>query len=174
MEVEIRERAKFRGVFTLECYRKGKLIWTDRCSNLLTNEGLDHMLDVTLHGKTLISPFYVVLSETNTTPLATHDYAVPGYTETTAYDEATRPEYEEAAASSQSITNTANKATFTIDATKTIYGGALVGGSSTKSDVTDAATHVLLCSALLGTARAVLDDDVINVTYAVSAADDGV
>ena len=171
---QLKSGARIRGKFIAECYDKhGNLKWIEEAHNIITNEGLNHILDVTLHGKTLISPFYCVLSESNTTPLATHDYAVPGYTETEAYDEETRPEYEEAAASSQSITNSANKATFTINATKTMYGAALVGGSSTKSDTTDDSAHVLLCSALFGSSRSVVDDDVINLTYTVSAADDG-
>ena len=166
-------RGRYKGLFEVECYRKGKLIWKEKVSNLVTNEGLNHMLDVAVHGKTLISPFYCVMFEDDYTPLAADDYAAPGFTETTAYDEATRPEYEEAAASGQSITNSANKAVFTIDATKTMYGAALMGGSSTKSNATDAATHVLLCAAAFAASRAVVDDDVINLTYTLSAADDG-
>lgn len=188
--METQDKARIGGVFDVECRRlrdpetgkrfrdaKGRflprqLVWHEKPKNIVPNEALNHMLDVTLHGKTLISPFYCVLSESNTTPLATHTYAVPGYTETTSYDEATRPEYVEAAASSQSITNSANKATFTISATKTIYGAALVGGSSTKSDTTSAATHVLFASSLFGSSRGVLDNDVINLTYTCNAADD--
>jgi len=182
---------KFRGLFHAECYRwhdengnrfrdaKGRferrLMWEEEFSNLIVNEGLNHMLDVTLHGKTLIDPFYCVLFESDTTILATHDYAAPGYTEVNAaIDEATRPEYNEAAASGQSITNSANKATFTFNASKTIYGAALVGGSSTKGDTTDDGAHVELCAAKFGSSRAVVDDDVINLTYTVTAADDGV
>jgi len=174
---EMMEKAKagamFKGVFIAECYRKGKLIWTEVAENLTVNEGLDHMLAVALTGKTLIEPFYCVLFESDTTPLATHDYAAPGYTEVNAaIDEATRPEYEDAVSSKQ-ITNSANKATFTFNDTKTVYGAALVGGSNTKGDTTDAATHVLLCSSKFASSRAVVDDDVINLTYTVTAADAG-
>ena len=170
--LEVRAGSRIGGIFTLECYRKGRLIWTDISKNIVTNEGLNHLLDVVLHGKTLISPFYCVLSESDTSAAAGMTYATPVFTETTSYDEATRPEYEEAASSSQSITNSANKATFTISATKTIYGAALMGGSSTKSDSTSASTHVLYCYSKLSTSRAMLDNDVINLTYVAPAADD--
>ncbi len=173
--MENKSGATFRGLFKAECYRNGKLIWTEEFSNIITNEGLDHMLDVALAGKTLIDPFYCVLFETNTTPGATHDYAAPSWTEVNAaIDEATRHIYVEAGASSQSITNSANKATFTFNASKTVYGAALLGGSNVKGNTTDAATHVYLCGAKFGASRAVVDDDVINLTYTVTAADDGV
>jgi len=171
---QMKSGATFRGLFRAECFRKGKLIWTEEFRNIITNEGLNHMLDVTLHGKTLISPFYCVLYEDDEDPEAADDYAAPGFTETEAYDEGTRPEYNEAAASGQSITNSANKATFTFNASKTIYGAALMGGSNVKSNATDDAQHVMLCGAGFGTERLVVDDDVINLTYSVTAADDGV
>lgn len=166
--------AKFRGKFIVECFRKGKLLWKEDVSNIITDEGLDHILDVVLHAKTVIDPWYCVMAEDDVTPLAAHDYAAPGYTETEAYDEGTRPEYVEAASSSQSVTNSANKAVFTMNATKTLYGAALVGGSAVKSNVTDASTHVLLCSAQFGASRSVVDNDVVNLTYTVDADDDGV
>lgn len=170
---KLKAGTKFKGVFEVECFRKGKLMWREVCENLFVNEGLDHMLAVALTGKTLIEPFYCVLFESDTTILVTHDYAAPGYTEVNAaIDEATRPEYEDAISSKQ-ITNSANKAAFTFNDTKTIYGAALVGGSSAKGDTTDAATHVLLCASQFGSSRAVVDDDVINLTYTVTAADAG-
>jgi hypothetical protein len=148
--------------------------WEDLSHNLVTNEGLNKLLDVMLHGTTQIATWYCVISETNTTPAAGMTYASPSFTETTAYDESTRPEYNEAAASSQSITNSANKAVFTINATKTLYGAGLVGGgsaASTKGNTAGGGT--LLCYALFSSSRSVVDDDVVNLTYTISAADDG-
>jgi hypothetical protein len=166
---------KFRGHFVAECYRDGKLIWTEETDNIVTNEGLNSILGVYFHADTQISAWYCVLSETNTAPAAAMTYAVPSFTETTAYDEATRPAYTEAAASGQSITNSANKAVFTISGTKTMYGAALVGGgtdANTKGDTAGGGT--LACYALFSSSRAVVDNDVINLTYTISAADDGV
>jgi len=165
----------FRGEWLAECYRDGKLIWVERTHNIITNDGLNHILDIVLHGSTQITTWYCVLSETDTAAAAGMTYAVPVFTETTAYDEATRPAYNEAAASSQSITNSASKAVFTISGTKTMYGAALVGGGTagnTKSDTAGGGT--LLCYAKFTASRAVVDNDVINLTYTLSAADDGV
>lgn len=169
-------KIKLRGVFHRECFDKnGNLKWEDWASNLVTNEGLDHILDAILHASTQITTWYALMFESDSTPAAAWTYAVPIMTETTAYDEVTRPEYVEAASSGQSITNSANKAQFTINASKTMYGAALVGGGTTpttKGDVAGGGT--LLCAATFAAARAVIDDDVINLTYTISAADDGV
>ena len=169
-----RARARIGGRFVLECRRDGKIIWTEDVHNIVTNEGLDSILDVYFHAATQITTWYCVMFENDYTPDGDETYAVPEYTETTAYDEATRPKYEEAAASSQSITNSANKATFTISASKTLYGAALVGGgfSATTKGNTDGG-GTLICAARFTSSRAVIDDDVINLTYTVSAADDG-
>ena len=166
---------RFGGQFIAECFRDGKLIWTEKTSNIITNEGLNHILNIVLHADTQITTWYCVLAESDTNAAAGMTYAVPVYTETTAYDEATRPAYVEAASIAQSTTNSANKAVFTISGTKTMYGAALVGGGSaanTKADTAGGGT--LLCYAKFASSRAVVDDDVINLTYTLSAADDGV
>lgn len=170
-------RLKFQGKFIATCFDKnGNFKWREETRNIVTNEGLDAALDIMFHADTQITTWYVVLSESNTTPLATHTYAVPAYTEVNAaIDEATRPAYVEAAASSQSMTNAASKAVFTFNATKTIYGAALVGGGSaadTKGDT--AGGGKLWCSALFTTAKGVDPLDTIEITYTLTSADDGV
>lgn len=169
-----RDKAKIGGYFELEHYRNGKLIGTERCHNIWTDEGLDALLDIMLHGSTQITTWYCVTFENDFTPDGDETYATPGYTECTAIDEATRPAYVEAASSSQSITNSANKAVFTYSSSKTIYGAALVGGGTdgnTKGDTEGGGT--LLCVGRFASSRSVVDDDVINLTYTVGAADDG-
>lgn len=149
--------------------------WKDESHNIVTNEGLDALLDIMFHADTQITTWYCVLVETDTSPAAGMTYATPTYTESEAYDEATRPAYTEAAASSQSITNSANKAVFTISGTKTMYGAAIVGGGSAPTTKADAAGGgTLFCYSKFTSSRSVVDDDVINLTYTLSAADDGV
>lgn len=155
-----------------EHVRAGKIIdkWTDE--NIVTNEGLDALLDIMFHGSTQITTWYVLIFEDDHTPAAGNTYAVPGFTESTAYDEANRPAFVEAAASGQSMTNSANKATFTIDATKTIYGTALVGGGTdadTKDDAAGGGT--LYASVAFGSSKAVVDDDELKVTITLTASD---
>jgi len=153
-------------------YRDGKLIDQWEYDNFCSDEGLDHMLDVTFHDATAIHPWYVEIFESDTTPDADTTYAVPVYTPSDAYDEATRPEYVEAAAASKVTTNTASKAVFTIDATKTIYGAALVGGGAAATTPKDVAGGGTLFSASkFAASKAVVDDDVLNVTIEITLAD---
>jgi len=171
----VKTGVRLGGVFDVVCRDKdGRVKWVESAHNLVTNEGLDHILAVILHGSTQITTWYVEPFEDDHTVAAGDTYAVPGYTPCTAYDEATRQAYNEAAASSQSITNSANKATITISATKTIYGAALVGGGSAATTKGDAAGGgTLLCAAQFSASRSVVDDDTLEITYTISAADDG-
>jgi hypothetical protein len=42
---------KVGGVFYVKCFDKdGNLKWEDEAKNLVTDDGLDHILDVILHG----------------------------------------------------------------------------------------------------------------------------
>ncbi|MET0039890.1 MAG: hypothetical protein ABW041_07090 [Dehalococcoides mccartyi] len=168
----IKDVCKVSGKFITECYRKGKLIWREESRNIVTTEGRNRLLDVMFHGTTQISTWYCGLVETDTTPDAGMTYDVPTFTESTAYDEAARPAFVEAASSSGSVTNSANKAVFTISGTKTMYGAALFS-ISTKGDHTAGADNVLYCYSKFTSGRSVVDDDVINLTYTVTAADDG-
>lgn len=154
------------GIFKFELVRDGKVIDTWESKNLVVNEGLDHMLDSTLHGSTQITSWYVGLFEGNYTPVAGDTAAdiASNATESTAYDETTRVAWNEAAASSQSITNSANKATFTMNATKTIYGAFLVS-DSTKSGT----SGTLFAASRFSASRAVVDNDELLVTYTVLA-----
>lgn len=155
-----------------EHWRNGKLIDKWEHGNVCTDEGLNALLDIMFHGSTQITAWYVLLFETDTTPAAGTTYATPVFTESTAYAEATRPAYTEAAASSKVTTNAANKAVFTINATKTIYGAALVGGgtaANTKGDTAGGGT--MYCAAKFGASKSVVSADVLNVTIQITAAD---
>lgn len=157
--------AAIGGYFTGQIVRDGQVIdeWVDR--NLVVNEGLNHMLDVGLHGSTQVGTWYLGLFEGNYTPVATVTAATiaAAATECTAYDETTRQEFAEAAASAQSITNAASRATFTFNATKTIYGAFLVSASA-KS----ATSGVLLAASRFSSAKAVADDDQLLLTYTLN------
>lgn len=170
---DIKPKFMVQSVWDWECRDKyGNLKWMDKRHNVCTDEGLNALLNVMFHGSTQIATWYVAIFETDTTPSASTTYATPVYTECTAYDEANRPEFNEAAASSKMISNSANPAQFTINATKTIYGGALVGGgtaASTKGNTAGGGT--LFCASKLDFSRPCADDDVIKITISFTAAD---
>jgi len=129
-------------------------------------------MDIMFHGSTQITTWYVAIFESDTTPAAGTTYAVPVYTESTAYTEGARQAYVEAAASSKVTTNSASKATFTMNATKTIYGAALVGGGTDATDNTDVAGGgTLYCAAKFTSSKSVENGDVLKVTITITAAD---
>jgi hypothetical protein len=163
----MKQQLKAGGVFTIEHVRNGEVIGKEEIHNLVVNEGLNHILNTIFHGSTPIGTWYIGVFEGNYTPLATDaatNFAISA-NESIAYDETSRVVYNEGDAASQSITNSANKATFTINATKTIYGGFLIS-TSAKS----ATTGTLMAAAKFGTPRAVVAGDQLLVTYTFSAA----
>lgn len=154
------------GIWQGQHIRNGEVIdqWEDH--NLVVNEGLDALLNIMFHGSTQITTWYIGVFEGNYTPVSTVTAATitSASTESTAYDETTRQDYVEAAASSQSITNSASKATFTFNATKTIYGAFLVS-NSTKSGT----TGTLFSAARFGTSKSVVAADQLLLTYTFTA-----
>lgn len=152
------------GVFDYELRRHGKNGGRDfwRSPNLAVDQGLNLMNDVFFHGTTQVSPWYVGLFEGDYTPVAGDTAATfPGSaTECTAYDETTRVEYVEAASAGKLTTNSANRATFTFNAAKTIRGGFL---SSVAAK--GAITGSLFAADRGAASKGVEDDDVLLVAY---------
>lgn len=155
-----------------EQIRNGKLIDRWENGNVTTDEGLDFMLDVMFHNVAAVATWYIGIFESNTTPLVTHTYAVPGFTECSAYTEAARVAFNEAAASGKSITNSANKAEFTINDTKTIYGAALFGGGTDPTVIGNTAGGgTLFASSKFSVSKSVVATDVLLVTCTITLAD---
>ncbi len=153
-----------------ECYdQDGNLKWAElNRPNIVTHEGIDALLDIMFHTSTQIATWYVGITESDTPAAATMTYAVPVYTECTAYTESVRQEFVEAASSSQVITNTASKATFTINATKTLYGAFLVS-NSTKADTAGAGAK-LFCYSKFDASQSVVSTDSFKVTITITGA----
>jgi hypothetical protein len=147
--------------------REGRVIdeWED--DNLVVNEGLNSLLGVYFNGSTQITTWYCGVFEGNYTPIATVTAATiaSASTECTAYASATRPEWIEAAPSAQSITNSASRASFVFNATKTIYGAFLVS-TSTKSGT----SGTLFSAARFSSSKSVVNLDELLLTYTFTAA----
>jgi hypothetical protein len=159
--------------WNFECYDKdGNLKWVDLDRpNTITNEGLDAWLNIMFHGATQITTWYIVPVETDTTAAVTMTYAVPGFTEWDGYSELTRQVFVAAAASSQSITNSANKAVYTSTETKTLYGGALVGGGTAADTISDTAGGgTLFCYAKFSAGKPVEATDTFKIYSTISIA----
>jgi len=135
-------------------------------TNLIPTEGLNYMLGTALTGVAQLAAWYIAIFEGNYTPVSTITAATfpANATESTAYNETTRVAWTPGVIAAGSVDNSASKAVFTINATKTIYGiGQL--SVSTKS----ATTGTLISCALFSAAKAVVATDILNVTSTISA-----
>lgn len=162
-----RANVKVGGVYDYELRRGGELFDAWNSHNLVVNQGLNYLLDAGLGGAAQITPWYVGLFEGNYNPVATDTAAnyPANATECTAYNEATRQTYVEAPAAAQSMTNSANRATFTFNANKTIYGAFLTSVSNKGG-----ATGSLFSADRAAVQKAVGPADQLLVTYTISIA----
>jgi len=170
--IKLIQKPLIHSIWNWDLIRGGKLIDQWREKNLCTDEGLNKLLNVMFKGATQITSWYVAIFESNTTPAAGDTYASPSYTESTAYSESTRPAWTGGTVASKSVDNSASRATFTMNADKTIYGAALVGGgsaASTKADTAGGGT--LYCSSKFSASRALLNGDTLLVTVTLTSSD---
>ena len=165
-----RGRARVGGVFTVECFdAEGNLRWREENHNIVVNTGLQYILDASLLGVAAISTWYLGLIGSSPTLVAGDTAASHGgWSESTAYSNATRPAWTKTRAA-QTASNSASKASFTINATATIYGAFIISDNA-KSGT----SGTLLCECAFASSRAVLSGDTLNVQYDFTAADDGV
>lgn len=170
-----RQKIKVGSLWTVQHWRAGVMLAERIEENLVPDEFINHVLDVVLSGGTPITAWYLALFSDDHTPVAGDTYAVPGFTEADGYDEATRPAWQEAGVAAKSITNSASKATFTMDGTDaTIYGAALVGGGTAADTKLDAAGGGVLGPVAQFTGGAItgiVDGDVIKVYMTVTGSD---
>jgi hypothetical protein len=157
-----------KGYYTVDHVRNGEIIDSQTFPNLVCDEGLSHLLDVTLNGATQITAWYLALYEANYTPQADDTAAniSSRATESTAYTEGTRVLWDTVAATGNAVTNSASRATFTINATKTMYGVFLASNSAKQST-----SGKLISVALFTNARSVISGDELVVTYTLTASD---
>ncbi len=174
----IKECVKFQGKFEIEVYDKsGTLLSKSECHNIITDEGLNRILNTVLHGTTQISPWYCSIFESDSTPGAdwTYDlYADSQATEWTQFAEAARIEYNEANSTAKSTSNSGNKAVFTATVgAKTLYGAALVS-VVTLGNHAAGANNVILCAGTFAVPQPVIATNIVNLTYTITSADDGI
>lgn len=160
------------GIFKVECRDKdGNLKWVSETHNLVVNVGLADMNTRYFRGSAYTAAWYLGLygpASTNNPnandTMATH----AGWTEVTAYSNATRPlvSFGNATTADPSlIANSASPAAFTINTS------ANVGGAFLTTDATKGGVSGTLFSAADFAApgdRVVQNGDTLNVTYTFS------
>lgn len=159
-------------VFT-DHFRKGELIHhCDQGPNIFTTEGMARILNVMFRAQTTEAAIYCGIYKNNVTP-AVGDTAAARLGSSGTYGECldadysspatNRPAYTMAATSTAQATNAASPASFTMNASITVYGAFLVS-----SQAKTATTGTLFCAKAFASPRAVIADDVLSVTYVIT------
>jgi hypothetical protein len=166
------EGIKGGGVFTVQCHDKdGNLKWEAQSPNLVVNVGLKDMNDKYFTGSAYTATWFIGLYGTGVSnnPAAGDTMAShAGWTEVTAYSQATRPAASFGAATTADpsvISNSGSVAVFSINGTTTV-GGAFLTSDNTKGGT----TGILFSAADFESPgdRAVVSGDTLNVTYQFS------
>lgn len=167
---------RLAGVFHVFHVRDGGIIDEWDAPNIITDEGLDHVLTSVLAGGTQITSWFLALKDNTGDPIdGTETYAAPAFTEITDYSEANRPAWTAGAVAGQSVDNSGSPASFSINATVSIFGIAVVGGGTggnTKGDTAGGGTMYSLAN--FSAQRDLNNGDTLEVTYTATSADDGV
>lgn len=156
-----------RTEWNIECRDKdGNLKWTEDVKNLVTNEGVNHLLTQYFKGSLYSAAWYVGLIKAPAT-IAASDTAEShiGWAESTDYSGLTRPQLALGPIGNKTANNSSNKSLFTMTAATTIAGMFLI------SDSTKGGTAGTMYSAVAfsGGDRPLSIDDVLAVTITVRA-----
>lgn len=166
------EALKGGGIFTVRCHDKeGNLKWEQKSHNLVVNVGLAFVNTTFFKGSGYTAAWYVGIygpASTNNPSSADTMASHAGWTEVTAYSNATRPAATFGAATTADpsvIANSAAPAQFLVNAS------ANVGGAFLVNDDTPGGSSGTLFSASDFAApgdRVVQNGDVLSVTYTFS------
>lgn len=167
---------EFHGNVLTDHYRNGALLaHDDQGSNTFTTEGMAALLNIMFGNVAKVATpiFYVGIFKNNVTPALGDTAAVKlgvagTYGECQDADYTTpvtnKPSYVIASTATAVATNAAAAAAFTMSASITVYGAFL-----STSPAKTATTGYLMCGKKFGTARAVIDNDILSVTYVITA-----
>ena len=155
-----------KGKVRIQHIRKGKVLKDFEVPNGIVNEGKNDLLDTYFDSGTQIAAWFIgLIDNAGFTALAatdTHD-THPGWSEEESYDEATRPEWVNDGAASESITNSVS-VDYSINDTAAL-NGVFVSDDSVKGSV---AAGILWATASFSSVLNVINGDTLKVTYTVN------
>jgi hypothetical protein len=165
------EKVFASGRFHVLCYDKnGNLKWEEKNNNLVVNQGIQYMAGTALTSVAQLTTWFIGLygAGASNTPAAGDTMAShAGWTEVTAYSQATRVSAVFATATTANpsvVTNSASVAVFTMNGSTTV-GGAFLTSNNTKGGTTGT---LFSASDFTGGDRTVVNSDTLNVTYTFS------
>ena len=170
MKQGFRTSGRFRFHFKIRDKVTGKVQeFVDEAPNVVTNQGLNHLLGVGFNNQTQVHPWYLGLKLTGVaTYTDTYSIMLSGGADWDEFEEYSghRKEFWEGAASGQQISNTGSVGTFDITSAGVVYGALL---TSVESKTENPATAVLFSAADIASFRTVDSGDQINITYTITA-----
>lgn len=168
----IKSKLLFWSDWHWEHWRNGIMLRHWKNGNTFMDEGIIDILNHRFFDPDTNDEMRIAVFENDYTPLETDTYAVPGYTECEALQDANRPVCQFAQTASKSISNVSNKASITFSLNKTIYGGALVGGGTGAATIGDkVGDSVLYCAAkFTNGSQAFVANDVAKITVTITGA----
>ena len=157
----------FANFYHVECFDKdGALKWEEKFKNIMVNTGLDDALDKFWKGSGYTAAHYVGLTDATPTIAATDTMGShAGWAEIVAYSEGVRQTLTLGTVATQSVNNSASKASYSINGTATV-GGIFIGTDNTKSGT---AGTLIAVSAFTGGDKSVVTSDTVNVTITLTA-----
>lgn len=169
------DRLRLQGTYKATLRREGKVIWEEEGTNLVTDQGMHHMLDrcFDLGVTAAINPWYMsiatVVSAATDSSTGSQLNATTAVTEEIRYDNDTsRNTITFGSASGRAVTNS-TAVSFVFDAGvsgETIRGAFVCGGGNAATQG-DTAT-ILWCVIQFATAPVVNENDQLDVTYTVT------
>jgi hypothetical protein len=160
---------RFHGEYTVRCIAPdGTVRWIAMARNLITNAGLNDVLNAYIRGTTQTTAWYMgLVDNSGFTAFAAADTMSghAGWSESQAYSNGSRPQWSPGAASNQSITN-GSTVNFSMNASATIRGIFIASNSTTGG------TSGTLFSeaAFSGGNQSVNSGDTLQCTYTLSLA----
>ena len=150
-------------LYHVECYgADGALKWSETVPNLVTNQGLNDLLDKTFKASGYTAAWHVGLKGAGAPAAGDTLASHAGWSEITAYA-GDRKALTLGSVSGQSVSNTASKASFAINDTATVAGAFIcVGATGTGG--------ILYGVADFSVSRSVIDGDTLEVTATLSTA----
>ena len=168
------DSASAKGMYKIQCHdAQGNLKWEDAAPNLVVNVGLQDMNAKYFTGSAYTAAWYLGVygsGATNSPAAGDTMSSHAGWTEVTAYSQATRPACTfgtPTTANPSVATNSASPASFSINATTTV-GGAFLTSNNTKGG----STGTLYSAADFSSPgdRSVVSGDTLSVSYTLSLA----
>lgn len=149
--------------------RDGKIIEEWSSDNIVVNEGLNYVLSGGLAGGSQLTTWYLGIFSGNYTPVSTDAASTIAVsaTEFTGYSGGVRIVWTPGSVSSQSVSNSASRATFTITAAgpTSIYGAFLISNSTISGT-----SGTMFSGAQFGSAKSVVSGDSLLLTYTFTSA----